>query len=54
MTLESEGAPTNARELMSRRWLLRALSGAVVGAVILVGLTACGGEGEDEGEEEDD
>jgi hypothetical protein len=54
MTLESPGAPTNAQELVPRRWLLRSLSGAVLGAVILVGLTACGGEGEDEGEEEDD
>ena len=40
----------------SRRWLLRALPGAAIGVVALLGLTGCGGEGgeDDEGEEEDD
>ena len=40
----------------SRRWFLRALPGAAIGFVALLGLTGCGGEGgeDDEGEEEDD
>jgi hypothetical protein len=38
---------------VSRRWLLRALPGAVIGLVALLGITSCGGEG-GEGEEEDD
>jgi hypothetical protein len=38
---------------VSRRWLLRALPGAAIGIVALLGLTGCGGEnGEDE--EDDD
>ncbi len=40
----------------SRRWLLRALPGAAIGLVALLGLTSCGGEGGvgGEGDEEDD
>jgi hypothetical protein len=38
---------------VSRRWLLRALPGAAIGIMALLGLTGCGGEnGEDE--EDDD
>ncbi len=34
----------------SRRWLLRALPGAAIGLVALLGLTSCGGEGGEGGE----
>ena len=37
----------------SRQWLLRALPGAAIGLLALLGLTSCGGEGE-EGDEDDD
>ena len=37
-----------------RRRLLRALSGVAIGALALAGLTSCGGEGEEDDEEEDD
>lgn len=36
-----------------RRRILRALSGVAAGAVVLLGLSSCGGE-EDEGDEEED
>jgi hypothetical protein len=36
---------------LSRRWLLRALPGAAIGLVALLGLTSCGGEG-DEGDDD--
>ena len=47
-------APASGRtaEFVSRRWLLRALPGVAIGVVALVGLTSCGGEG-DEDEEDD-
>jgi hypothetical protein len=38
---------------VSRQWFLRALPGAAIGLVVLLGLTNCGGEG-DEGDEDDD
>ena len=37
-----------------RRWLLRTLAATTVGVVVLVGLSACGGEGGEEEDEEDD
>jgi hypothetical protein len=45
-----------AARSVSRRWLLRALPGAAIGLVALLGLTSCGGEGGegDEGDEEED
>ena len=42
-----------AAGFLSRRWLLRALPGAAIGLVALLGLTSCGGEG-GEGDEGDD
>jgi hypothetical protein len=54
MSHEPRTASDSVSEPTSRRWLLRALPGVVIGVPMLVGLTACGGEGEDEDEGDDD
>lgn len=37
-----------------RRWVLRALTGAVVGGMTLAGLSGCGGEDDEDDDEDDD
>jgi hypothetical protein len=48
--------PDHGGSLVPRRRLLRAAPGAVLAIAVLAGLTACGGEGDEdgEGEEEED
>jgi hypothetical protein len=37
-----------------RRWVLRALTGAVLGGALLTGLSGCGGEDDDDDEDDDE
>ncbi len=45
---------SRAPRSLSRRWLLRALPGAALGLVALLGLTSCGGEGGESDEDDED
>jgi hypothetical protein len=51
ITDATSGPSSLAAGSFSRRWLLRALPSAAIGLVALLGLTSCGGEGD---EDEDD
>ena len=56
MNHQPSDEPNPAPGAVPRRWVLRVVTGAAVGAVALVGLAGCGGggDGEDEEDEEDD
>jgi ferric-dicitrate binding protein FerR (iron transport regulator) len=53
VTALAPDVPSSSPSSVPRRRILRALSGVVVGAAVLLGLSSCGGE-DDEGDEEDD